>query len=580
MAAGLLSAGCQDLLWPFDSPGDPYRCEEDCASGQVCYKGTCRAGAPSEKCKLLPLKVANMVDVLFVVDNSGSMEQEQKTLIANFPKLIDAIKSAKVNSGLPDFHIGVISADLGAGTLFVDNACITDGDQGKLQYKAQVAGCTPPNNPWIEYYWTGGAEGTNVPGTGTPYQKVKDAFSCIAALGTDGCGYEQTILSAVHALHPAKNVNPGFLRNDKPCSPTGKDALLVVVFITDEDDCSTINDKLFDPSQQGLNDPMGPLTSFRCFEFGVKCECADKTIKCDRFANGARKNCVPGGDYLYQLKGAISFFSGIKQVADLDAKTGACVGRGNPHRVIMAAIAGPTDKVEVGQEGSYPTLKGSCSSSAGFAVPAIRMEALVHAFARQLSGAEVAAIKAKTGSIPYFVDKSGAWREENLTSICSTDYAPALERVARRIGSELSASPDVLCLDAPVLTDNDGLVCTKGDVICSGSNCGQEVKCSQSCLNLAKIKVKEQAGAGLMDLPRCADSLWNPSVLKDKCTGTCPCWRLVASTACNQKAGGLPYALEIMRNAPAPIGAHAKVCAWTSAKYWGTKELANVPQCE
>jgi len=522
-----------------------------------------------------------MVDILFVVDNSNSMEHEQKTLAANFPKLIDALNLSALKSKSPDLHIGVISSDLGAGTLYVTNACITDGDQGKLHSKAQLAGCNPPSNPWIDYYWTGGVDGTNVPGSGEPIERIKKAFSCIATLGTDGCGFEQTIQSAVRALHPGKNVNPGFIRSDKPCAPTGQNALLVVVFITDEDDCSTgQNDKLFDPSQQGLNDPMGPLTSYRCFEFGVKCQCADKSTTCDRFWKGARKNCVPGGDYMYPVSDAISFFRGIKQVADIDKNTGTCVGKSDPQQVIMAAIAGPTDKVEVDQLGSYPTLKPSCSSSAGFAVPAIRMEALVHAFARKLSGNEIAAIKANTKSIPYFIDKSGTWREENFSSICSSDYSPALQRVAKQIESKLSANPDIFCMDGPALTEDDGLVCAAGDTICDTPSCAQAVKCQKSCLSKAKIAVQEHSSNGVIKVPRCESSLWNSSISKDKCTGTCPCWRLMPSKACSQEAGGVPYAVEIMRNTPAPKMAHVKVCARISAKPWGSKELAGFPQCE
>ncbi len=175
-----------------------------------------------------------------------------------------------------------------------------------------------------------------------------------------------------------------------------KDALLAVIFLTDEDDCSVKDEKLFDPSQQGLNDPMGPLTSFRCFEFGVKCECTSS--KCGRFDLGPRKNCVPSSkSYFAPLSNYTNFFKGLKPAG----------------QVIMAAIIGPTNTVEVGTSGSYPTLKPSCSSTAGFAVPGIRMEALVK---------------------PFTYGKVGM-----ISSICTSDFGPALNRVGAAIMEGLTA---------------------------------------------------------------------------------------------------------------------------------------------
>ena len=42
-----------------------------------------------------------------------------------------------------------------------------------------------------------------------------------------------------------------------------------MIFIQDEDDCSTRDPQMFDTSQTSPSDPLGPLSSFRCFEFGV-----------------------------------------------------------------------------------------------------------------------------------------------------------------------------------------------------------------------------------------------------------------------------------------------------------------------
>jgi hypothetical protein len=345
---------------------------------------------------------------------------------------VDGLRLSPTTDKLLNLRIGVVSTDLGAGNLYKDNACQPDGDKGKLHNKARIAGCSPPTDAWIEYKEHKGLITTNVPGSGTAIQKVKNAFNCIAALGTDGCGFEQTLMSAKKALDPKTNVNPGFLRNGDACKAGREDAILAVMFITDEDDCSAANPQLYDPSQQGLNDPLGPLTSFRCFEFGVKCECPGKS-KCDRFTTGVRKNCVPSGQYLHKVENFVQYFQNLKKSPARDPATGKCTDKPNTRRLVMAAIAGPADPVEVGVQGSYPMLKPSCSSSQGFAVPAVRIKSLVRAFAKQLTAQEIKDIKAKVRNIPYFVDKSGTWRRENFSSICSSDFAPALQRFAERI---------------------------------------------------------------------------------------------------------------------------------------------------
>jgi len=96
----------------------------------------------------------------------------------------------------------------------------------------------------------------------------------------------------------------------------------------------------------------------------------------------------------------------------------------------MAAIAGPTEKVEVAQDGGTPVLKSSCRTSSEFvAVPGIRIKALVHAFARKLTSQEINDIKNKGQKIPHWIDEKGRYRTENMSSICSHDYyTSALER--------------------------------------------------------------------------------------------------------------------------------------------------------
>jgi hypothetical protein len=87
---------------------------------------------------------------------------------------------------------------------------------------------------------------------------LTDAFATMAKVGSGGCGFEQPLAAMRAALDPANTANAGFLRPE---------AILGVVFVTDEDDCSAKDASLFDANTAAL----GPLQSFRCTRFGVRC---------------------------------------------------------------------------------------------------------------------------------------------------------------------------------------------------------------------------------------------------------------------------------------------------------------------
>ena len=189
------------------------------------------------------------VDVLFVVDNSHTMQEEQQSLQANFPRFIQALQAEW--GELPNLHIGVITSDV--GTLDVntgDAACdATGGDHGNLQ----TNGCASLSGNYIS--------DINDPVTGhiVNYSgALADVFSCIANVGDTGCGFEQHLESMKRALDN-NPVNAGFVR------PA---AMLGVIIIADEDDCSAHNAQFFGPESTEL----GPMDSFRCFEKGVVCD--------------------------------------------------------------------------------------------------------------------------------------------------------------------------------------------------------------------------------------------------------------------------------------------------------------------
>ncbi|MGC6493585.1 MAG: hypothetical protein ACON5B_12170 [Myxococcota bacterium] len=137
---------------------------------------------------------ANKVDILWVVDNSGSMAEEQ-ALIAN---AAPALVSNLIKSGL-DWHMGVVTTDMAA-----------PAESGKLQ---SAFGYT-----WVD---------ASVP-------KAADTFAAMIQQGTLGFYQEQGRAAAYAALIPplSTNENVGFYRDD---------AVLHVVFMSDEDDQSGTN---------------------------------------------------------------------------------------------------------------------------------------------------------------------------------------------------------------------------------------------------------------------------------------------------------------------------------------------------
>jgi hypothetical protein len=328
--------------------------------------------------------LSGAVDILFMVDNSNSMEQEQKNLADNFRKMLDGLE---INGQLPDLRIGVISSDLGAGNYGLPSCEMAGGDGGKLQTKPRVAGCIRPTEPWISY-----SHGvTNIPGaTGDPEVQLATAFACIAELGAGGCAFENQLESARRALDPALQVNPGFIRSG---------ALLAVVFVTDEDDCSAQNTQLYDPAQQGLTDPLGPLTSFRCTAFGLVCDQSDLR------AAGPKTHCKPGLDWLYKVEDYSTFFQGLKPAG----------------RVIVAAIAGPTEPFEVGVEGQNPVLKPTCQGINGGAVPAIRIKSVIDSLG-------------SNGLFNKGIDDQGHPVDVN---ICATDFGLSMRALAQAISKAL-----------------------------------------------------------------------------------------------------------------------------------------------
>ncbi len=301
--------------------------------------GTVDASTPS-----LDAAAPTGADILFVVDNSGAMGDEQDALFDSIGGFIAELE-AQAAGELPSLHVGVVSTNLGIGG-FPISGCVGDGDGAILQSAPRVDGCSPPSNRFIIDVPDGLGGRTRNYAAGT----LVEAISCIGRLGESGCGFEQPLQAMHRALDGTVAENAGFLRDG---------ALLVVVILTNEDDCSASDTELFDPAFEEL----GPLPwGYRCFEYGVVCSPDDPATP------GTKTGCRSREDsaYTFPVRGYIEFLEELKP----------------PGRTIVLSIHGdPSPVVIQADDTGNLRLDWSCTPTTGWAKPAIRVEQLVDGFA-------------------------------------------------------------------------------------------------------------------------------------------------------------------------------------------------------
>ena len=151
------------------------------------------------------------VDVLFVVDNSGSMEQEQTKLAANFSTFIQYFIDLEL-----DFQLAVVTTD-------TENPA----QSGKFQGTPTILKPTTAN--------------------------LVGAFGANAAVGTAGSGNERGLEAAKLALSEPNlsGMNAGFLREN---------ALLAIVIVSDEEDGGSEADA---PPQPPVSDYVNHFLSLK-----------------------------------------------------------------------------------------------------------------------------------------------------------------------------------------------------------------------------------------------------------------------------------------------------------------------------
>ncbi|MAQ18536.1 MAG: hypothetical protein CMN30_27530 [Sandaracinus sp.] len=202
------------------------------------------------------------VDLLFMIDNSGSMEEEQASLASEIPRLVRVLTSGENGdetfTPVKSLRVGIISSDLGTGP---SGACggTGFGDDGVLITTGNPAdpGCSATYPTWLEFN-----DGEDDP------DAIAADVNCVAgSLGTNGCGFEQQLEAILKALTPSTSTdivfaggtsghgdgqNNGFVRDD---------SLLAIIAVTDEDDCSATDQSLFVQENPALT----PNINLRCY---------------------------------------------------------------------------------------------------------------------------------------------------------------------------------------------------------------------------------------------------------------------------------------------------------------------------
>lgn len=220
------------------------------------------------------------VDLLFLIDNSGSMREEQENLIRELPAIVLTLSTGDRNGdGVAEFtparslHIGFVTSDMGSGDVDGVRTCSMGlGDDGLLRSASRRKAPCLANYP----------SGTFAFARGGDRDAYLQTLGCIADIGTLGCGFEQQLEATLKAVTPgaaqrwtrAGYIPPRFSNGAEadiaPGHGTGAnagflrpDSTFAIVILTDEEDCSLSNYALL-----GRDEPFTAIPpSVRCAMF-------------------------------------------------------------------------------------------------------------------------------------------------------------------------------------------------------------------------------------------------------------------------------------------------------------------------
>jgi hypothetical protein len=213
------------------------------------------------------------VDLLFMIDNSSSMQVHQQQLTDQLPRMINTLVTGTWPSGSTNMpfqpprsiHMGVVSSTMGLGPITGIPSCPAGfGDDGVLFHgsPSPQPGCMADYSASYPHgifeFTQGGAV------TATAYTQ---AVACVAVLGTGGCGLEFELEPILKALAPSPAPDgtssvpwtaPGYTppmfyngtfgHGNDPATNGGflrANSALAIITVNDEDDGTVITDDDF-----------------------------------------------------------------------------------------------------------------------------------------------------------------------------------------------------------------------------------------------------------------------------------------------------------------------------------------------
>ena len=184
-------------------------------------------GGTSRTAKMeIPIGGTNLLDVLFVIDDSPAMAAHPGRVAAHIDAFVDVMSA--LPGGIPDLHVGVTTTDVGSyggdggapgdaiGALG-QGGCLGSGVNGNL-----VTNGAPVTSRFLVDAPFEAGRRTNYTGD------LKTVLRQMANVGTGGCAYTRPLEATRRALTPNPGA-PGFHRDN---------AYLAVFHISAGDDCS------------------------------------------------------------------------------------------------------------------------------------------------------------------------------------------------------------------------------------------------------------------------------------------------------------------------------------------------------
>ncbi|MFT5356592.1 MAG: hypothetical protein ACI9KE_003817, partial [Polyangiales bacterium] len=206
--------------------------------------------APLLSTRLAP-ENTNKLDLLFMIDTSADMSSEQAVFAQALPDFVRELTAASSISA-NDIHVGFITADLGTGGHLIPTCEEPVFGDDALLHLTTLAPCgdliAPSDVPFLSFREDSNSE------------ELSADMMCLTNGNDDGCGIEQPLDAILKALTPTssplrfadESTGHGSVTNDGFLRPG---AVLAVILLANEDDCSIRDAELFDRNSLVYTEP-------------------------------------------------------------------------------------------------------------------------------------------------------------------------------------------------------------------------------------------------------------------------------------------------------------------------------------